>query len=89
MYDTTVPIYFFIRSGYSLTASENEQNIIPYFFNSSLNVVITETLSNTASIAIPDILFCSSNGIPNLLYVSIIFGSNSSRLFNFLNFGAE
>ena len=44
-----------------------EQNIIPFFVNSPLNVVATETESNTASTAIPFSLFCSTKGIPNFL----------------------
>ena len=42
-----------------------EQNIIPFFVNSPLKVVATETESNTASTAIPLSLFCSTKGIPN------------------------
>ena len=48
-------------------ASDIGQNIIPCFVNSSLNVVATETESNTASTAIPFNLACSCNGIPNFL----------------------
>jgi hypothetical protein len=50
---TTDPRYLSTRSGCSCTASENEQNMIPMDLSLSLNVVATETLSNTASTAIP------------------------------------
>ena len=47
--------------------------------------------SKTASTATPLNLFCSFKGIPSLLYVSISFGSTSSKLFgfSFILFGAE
>ena len=48
---TTLPKYFFTNSGWFCTASEKEQKIIPNLFSSSLKVVATETLSNTASTA--------------------------------------
>ncbi len=69
----------------------NEQKIIPCLVNSSLNVVATDTESNTASTAIPFNLACSCKGIPSFLYVSRSLGSNSSRLFglSFILFGAE
>ena len=53
MWGTTDPKYFFTRSGYILTASENEQKITPALARSSLKVVAIETLSNTASTATP------------------------------------
>ena len=65
--------------------------IIPFFVNSSLKVVATETESKTASTAIPFNLFCSSKGIPSFLYVSKILGSISSKLLGFSDalLGAE
>ena len=63
----TVPRYFFTNSGYFCTASDIEQNIIPFSVSVSLNVVATETESNTASTAIPFNLCCSCNGIPSFL----------------------
>src|SRR5512146_2782368 len=46
---TTDPKYFFTSSGCFSTASENEQKITPASASFPLNVVATETLSNTAS----------------------------------------
>ena len=63
----TVPKYFLTRSGCFWTASDIEQKIIPCLVNVSLNVVATETESNTASTAIPFNFFCSSRGIPSFL----------------------
>ena len=45
--------------------AENEQKIIPMPSSFSLNVVATETLSNTASTATPANRFCSPSGIPS------------------------
>ena len=45
------PRYFLTKSGCSRIASEIEQKMTPAFASSSLKVVTTETLSNTASIA--------------------------------------
>src|SRR5215475_9912893 len=50
---TTVPRYFRTSSGCSFTASPNEQKMMPSAASCSLNVVATETLSNTASTATP------------------------------------
>jgi hypothetical protein len=61
----TEPKYFLTRSGCFCTASEIEQKIIPISSNFFLNVVATETESNTASTATPANLFCSLRGIPN------------------------
>ena len=61
-------------------ASEIEQKIIPFLVSSPLKVVATETESKTASTATPLNLFCSSKGMPSFLYVSISFGSTSSKL---------
>ena len=58
----------------------------PSFF---LNVVATETESNTASTATPESIFCSSSGMPSLSNVFRISGSTSSRLSSFFGFGAE
>ena len=55
----TDPIYFLTRSGCFCIASDIEQKIIPFFVSSPLNVVATETESNTASTAIPLSLACS------------------------------
>ena len=56
----------------------------------SRNVVATDTLSNTASTATPENIFCSSSGIPSLSNVRFTSGSTSSRLFStFFGFGAE
>ena len=72
-----------------MAASEKLQKITPWLLSSSRKVVATDTLSNTASTAIPFIIFCSSSGIPNLLYVFNNSGSSSSRLFTSLFLGAE
>ena len=56
-----------------------EQKITPISPSFSLKVVATETESNTASTAMPDNLFCSNKGIPNLSYVFLISGSISSK----------
>ena len=48
---TTEPRYFLTRSGCSRIASEIEQKMTPALASSSLKVVTTETLSNTASTA--------------------------------------
>jgi hypothetical protein len=71
---TTEPRYFFTSSGWLRTASENEQKITPALASSSLKVVTTETLSNTASTATrgpstrapstPASTFCSESGMP-------------------------
>ena len=60
-----------------MTASEKEQKRTPCFANSSLNVVVIETLSKTASTATPSNFFCSSTEIPNFLKVSRSSGSTS------------
>ena len=62
---TTVPRYFFTSSGCFFTASENEQKITPISASLPLNVVATDTLSNTASTATPASSFCSSSGMPS------------------------
>ena len=54
--------------------------MMPSFASVCLNVVPTETLSNTASTATPESRFCSSSEIPNLSKVARISGSTSSRL---------
>jgi hypothetical protein len=51
---TTVPRYLRTSSGCSCTASEIEQKITPALASSALNVVTTDTLSNTASTATRD-----------------------------------
>jgi len=48
---TTVPRYFFTRSGCSRIASEIGMKITPAFWSSFLKVVATDTESNTASTA--------------------------------------
>ena len=75
-------MYLLTSSGYSLTASLNEQNMIPISARVSLKVVFTETLSITASTATPARCFCSPRGIPSLSKVLFSSGSISSRLFN-------
>src|SRR5512140_775293 len=50
---TTEPRYCSIKCGCVCTASENGQKTTPAAANRSLNVVATETLSNTASTATP------------------------------------
>ena len=50
---TTDPRYPRTSSGWSCTASENEQKMMPSEASRSLNVVATDTLSNTASTATP------------------------------------
>ena len=62
---TTVPRYFSIRAGWLCTASENEQKITPASARRSLNVVATETLSNTASTATPARRARSCSGTPS------------------------
>ena len=64
-----------------LNCFRNRTKIIPFLSSSPLKVVATETESKTASTATPLNLFCSLRGIPSLLYVSISFGSTSSKLF--------
>src|SRR6202040_1554230 len=88
---TTVPRYCSISSGCFCTASENGQNTTPAAASRSLNVVATETLSNTASTATPASRARSWSGTPSFSYVSSSFGSTSSRLFgpSFLDLGAE
>ena len=64
--------------------------MIPSSASLSLNVVATDTESNTASTATPAMTFCSSSGIPSLSNVALISGSTSSRLSSFgFCFGAE
>ena len=91
MIGITDPKYFFTKSGCFCIASDIGQKIIPFSVNFSLNVVATETESKTASTATPANFSCSFKGIPNFLYVSINFGSTSSKLFglSFELFGAE
>ena len=91
MIGITEPIYFFTKSGCFCIASEIGQKIIPFSVNLSLNVVATETESKTASTATPESFYCSFNGIPSFLNVSINFGSTSSKLFglSFALLGAE
>src|SRR5215468_70515 len=48
---TTEPRYFFTSSGCSHTASEIGMKMTPAFLSSFLNVVATDTESNTASTA--------------------------------------
>ena len=54
--------------------------MMPSFASVSLNVVPTDTLSNTASTATPESRFCSSSEIPSLSKVARISGSTSSKL---------
>ena len=54
-----------MRAGWFCTASENEQKITPASARRSLNVVATETLSNTASTATPASRARSCSGTPN------------------------
>ena len=91
MIGITDPKYFLTKSGWLRIASDIGQKIIPFFVSSSLKVVATETESKTASTAIPLSRFCSCKGIPSFLYVSINFGSTSSRLLGLSEalFGAE
>src|SRR5207244_10971842 len=91
VYGTTDPRYRCTRSGCSCTASENEQKMIPSLESCSLNVVATETLSNTASTATPARSSRSRSGTPSFSYVLRSSGSTSSRLFGppFFDFGAE
>ena len=78
---TTLPRYCLTSAGYFSIASLIEQNITPSSANFSLKVVAMETLSNTASTATFESLFCSFKGIPSLVKVFNISGSTSSRLF--------
>ncbi len=80
---TTEPRYCLTSSGCSRTASENEQKMIPSLLSLPLNVVATDTESNTASTATFESSFCSSRGMPSFLNVARISGSTSSRLFSF------
>ena len=54
-----------MSSGCSWTASENEQKMTPAFASLSLNVVATDTLSNTASTATPARRARSCSGMPS------------------------
>ena len=67
LYGTTEPRYFRTSSGCSRTASPNEQKMIPCFASSFLNVVPTDTQSNTASTATPASSFCSLSGMPSFV----------------------
>ena len=80
----TLPMYFFTRSGYSLIASEIEQNIIPFLERVSLKVVATETESTTMSTATPANFFCSFTEIPSFSNVFNNSGSTSSKLSTYL-----
>ena len=77
----TEPRYFLTNSGCFCIASDIGQKIIPFSVSLSLNVVATETESNTASTATPLSLSCSFYGIPNFAYVSSNLGSTSFILF--------
>ena len=67
-----------------------EEKITLNLFNSSLNVVAIETLSNTASTATFANRFCSVKEMPNFSNVFSNSGSTSFKSFNFFwNFGAE
>src|SRR3954462_4014416 len=94
-------MYFFTSSGWVCTASPNEQKMMPFSANSFLNVVTTDTESNTASTAmpgasgaapagssIPSSALRSFNGIPSFSYVASSSGSTSSSDFSF-GLGAE
>jgi hypothetical protein len=90
VWGTTLPRYFFTSSGCSRTASENEQKMIPSSASFVLNVVATETLSNTASTATLERRCCSCSGMPSFSKVLRTSGSTSSRLAScFFGFGAE
>ena len=54
-----------MSSGCVCTASENGQNITPAAASRSLNVVATDTLSNTASTATPASRARSCSGTPS------------------------
>src|SRR5438105_13322187 len=75
LYGTTEPTYCCTSSGYSRIASEIAQKITPCFFNSSRNVVATDTQSNTASTATPASRFRSSSAMPTSANVSSSLGS--------------
>src|ERR1019366_5329454 len=66
---TTLPRYFFTRSGCSRTASENEQKMMPSDASLSLNAVATDTLSMTASTATPARISRSFRGTPSFSYM--------------------
>src|SRR5450759_2461843 len=88
---TTLPRYFFTRSGCSRTASEKEQKMMPSDASLSLNVVATDTLSMTASTATPARISRSFSGTPSFSYIAMSSGSTSARLFgapSFADFGA-
>ncbi len=90
VYGTTEPRYFFTSSGWSCTASLNEQKMMPVSASLARKVVPTDTESNTASTATPDRTFCSSSGMPSLSKVLRSSGSTSSRLLSTgFFFGAE
>ncbi len=72
--------YFRTNSGWSWTASENGQKMMPRSMSLSLKVVATETLSKTASTATPARAARSCSGMPSFSYVSRSLGSTSSRL---------
>src|SRR5580704_8656528 len=93
---TTVPRYLRTSSGCSVTASPNEQKTMPSSANWPLNVVATETLSNTASTATPDGATPASAsrsriGTPSFSYIAKSSGSTSSSDFgpSSFDFGAD
>ncbi len=86
---TTEPRYRSTSAGCSWTASEKEQKMIPSSASLALNVVPTETLSNTASTATPLNRFCSSSGMPSFSNVRRSSGSRSSRRAATFCLGAE
>ena len=63
---TTVPRYWRTSLGCECTASDSEQKITPTLASSSLNVVPSETESNTASTATPARRARSCSGTPSL-----------------------
>ena len=56
-----------------------EQKMMPFSISVSLNVVLTDTESITASTSMPLSAICSSRGMPSLLKVLMSSGSTSSN----------
>src|SRR3954468_8495668 len=81
VYGPPEPRYCSMSAGWFSTASEKEQNTTPALESFSLNVVATETLSNTASTATPASRARSCKGTPSFSYIWSSLGSTSSRLF--------
>jgi hypothetical protein len=74
---TNVPIYFFTKSGYFLTAVSVSQNITPSSSNSLRLLWYTTSDSNWVDVPAKKLL--SASGIPSLLKVSLIASGTLSQ----------